>query len=61
MALNPDRRPQRLYGKVATAMRLADQRIHDKRYTRMGEWLDGAALDRFRTSVRQHIRAQLCV
>lgn len=61
MALNPDRRPQRLYGKVAAAMNVVDERINNKRYTAIGQWLNQADLGRFRKTVRNSIRTELLV
>lgn len=59
--LNAARRPQRLYLKVKVAMKLAVERISDRRYTEIGHFLSAEKLAEFKLEVRVQIRRRLSV
>ncbi|KAI4592067.1 hypothetical protein KJ359_011942 [Pestalotiopsis sp. 9143b] len=57
--LNEARRPQRLYHKVKVAMKLANKRISDRRFTEIGHFLSDEKLAEFKQEVRVQIRRRL--
>ncbi|KAK6220553.1 hypothetical protein LQW54_001998 [Pestalotiopsis sp. IQ-011] len=57
--LNDARRPQRLYHKLKVAMKLADKRISDRKFTEIGHFLPEDKLAEFKLEVRAQIRRRL--
>ncbi|KAF7522428.1 hypothetical protein G7054_g12162 [Neopestalotiopsis clavispora] len=56
-ALNAQRRPQRLYLKVALAMKTVKKILNDDQYTGIRDWLDEAQFTDFLHEVCEIIRA----
>lgn len=56
--LNPCLRPQRLFQKVQVAMEIVQEKVKDKKQTRLSEWLSKDELEQFHLAVRSIIRKQ---
>lgn len=54
--LNPQRRPQRLFGKVRAAMNAVDKKLQQS--TRIPVFLSESNFEQFRTNIREFLRLE---